>query len=53
MKKRENSFGLIGMSERVDLLGGKFIINSSPERGTLILIQIPVEVKEVQNEIYY
>lgn len=52
-EKRENSFGLIGMSERVDLLGGKFIINSSPERGTLILIQIPVEVKEVQNEIYY
>lgn len=50
-EERENSFGLIGMSERVDLLEGKFIINSSPERGTLILIQIPVNV-EVKNEVY-
>ncbi len=51
-KEREDSFGLIGMNERVELLEGRFIINSSSERGTLVLIQIPVKVEEVKNEIY-
>ena len=51
-EKKENSFGLIGMSERVDLLGGKLNIQSTLEKGTLVLILIPVEVKEVKNELY-
>lgn len=51
-EERKDSFGLIGMNERVELLEGRFIINSSSERGTLVLIQIPVKVEEVKNEIY-
>lgn len=37
------SFGLIGMKERVDMLGGKFTLNTSTGDGTLIVIQIPFE----------
>jgi len=39
--QKENSFGLIGMKERVDLLEGELTIHSSPKEGTLVLIQIP------------
>ncbi|MFJ8246283.1 sensor histidine kinase [Peribacillus asahii] len=39
--QKENSFGLIGMKERVDLLEGELTIDSSPKEGTLVLIQIP------------
>lgn len=39
--QKENSFGLIGMKERVDLLEGELTIHSSPQEGTLVLIQIP------------
>lgn len=35
-------FGLISMRERVNLLGGKFTINSSPGQGTLIKAILPL-----------
>lgn len=37
----ENKFGLIGMRERVDLLKGELTIDSTVDKGTTILIQIP------------
>jgi PAS domain S-box-containing protein len=37
--------GLIGMQERIYLLGGKLDINSQPERGTRLTASIPREVK--------
>ncbi len=40
-RKRE-SFGLSGMRERVTLLGGQIEIQSSPGKGTKIMIAIPV-----------
>lgn len=45
-KQREDSFGLIGMSERVDLLGGKLTIHSQPNEGTIVLIHIPIKQEE-------
>ncbi|MBI4319636.1 MAG: GAF domain-containing protein [Chloroflexi bacterium] len=33
--------GLLGMRERVELLGGKFTIRSSPGKGTRIAIEVP------------
>ncbi|KOO37209.1 sensor histidine kinase [Priestia koreensis] len=39
-QKKEDSFGLIGMKERVDLLDGKININSREGKGTTILIQV-------------
>ena len=39
------STGLSGMRERVHLLKGRIIIDSAPEKGTSILVEIPVPVK--------
>jgi PAS domain S-box-containing protein len=34
--------GLVGMSERVHLIGGRFLIKSQPMRGTEILAEVPL-----------
>ncbi|WP_042222434.1 sensor histidine kinase [Oceanobacillus manasiensis] len=39
--KRDKSFGLIGMRERVEMLEGKLEINSNIGNGTSILIKVP------------
>ncbi len=41
--------GLVNMEERVRLLKGSLIINSSPGNGTEILVRLPV-VSQVQQE---
>ncbi|MFZ5911884.1 MAG: GAF domain-containing protein [Chloroflexota bacterium] len=38
--------GLLGMQERVELLGGDLEINSVPGNGTQVYIHIPIEIKE-------
>lgn len=45
-EKKSESFGLIGMRERVDLLNGEISIDSKRGVGTVVLIQVPLEVKE-------
>nr|WP_090843813.1 sensor histidine kinase [Alkalicoccus daliensis] len=42
-QKKEGSFGLIGMKERINMLDGKINIDSKPGRGTLIIVQIPID----------
>ncbi|WP_444684925.1 sensor histidine kinase [Alkalicoccus luteus] len=42
-KKKEGSFGLIGMKERINMLDGKISIDSKKGKGTLIIVQIPVD----------
>jgi signal transduction histidine kinase len=37
------SFGLVGIRERVLLLGGKLDIDSQPEQGCTLTIRLPVE----------
>ncbi len=37
------SYGIIGMKERVQLLGGKMEVNSQPGQGTQIIITVPLE----------
>ena len=37
----DGHLGLLGMRERAELLGGHFILESQPERGTTICITIP------------
>jgi len=41
--KRDKSFGLIGMRERVEMLEGKISIDSQPGKGTMIFIQVPYQ----------
>ncbi|MED3549834.1 sensor histidine kinase [Cytobacillus praedii] len=40
--KKTNSFGLIGMRERVELLEGELSIDSRIGKGTVVLIQVPI-----------
>lgn len=39
--KKNNSFGLIGMRERVEMLDGELEINSKPGSGTQVIIKVP------------
>jgi two-component system NarL family sensor kinase len=41
----EGRYGLVGLNERVHLLGGSFAIESAPEHGTRLDIRIPLERK--------
>jgi signal transduction histidine kinase len=36
-----HGFGMIGMRERTELLGGDFEVESGPEQGTSILVRVP------------
>ncbi len=40
-----SALGLVGMQERVQILGGEFSIESSPNEGTRIEVRLPVEVE--------
>jgi signal transduction histidine kinase len=39
---RERGLGLMGMRERVELLGGTLILDSAPGRGARIVVSVPV-----------
>ncbi|MBU8881165.1 sensor histidine kinase [Bacillus sp. FJAT-29790] len=41
--KKKNSFGLIGMRERVELLEGQLSIDSNIGKGTIVIIQVPLK----------
>lgn len=40
--KRYKRLGLLGMRERVEMVGGSFTVNSAPAKGTTISAQIPL-----------
>lgn len=40
---KAGSFGLIGMSERAMMLGGRLNIDSSPDKGTCVKVKIPLK----------
>ena len=39
---REHALGLVGMRERAQLLGGRVQVESSPGRGTTVLVELPL-----------
>ena len=41
-RKSSNSFGLVGVEERIHALNGEFIITSAPGEGTTLTIYIPL-----------
>lgn len=41
-QKKEKSFGLVGMRERVDMLDGELNIDSSLGEGTIVTIHLPI-----------
>lgn len=46
---REGKLGLFGMQERAALLGGELTIESSPETGTTLILEIPLAAAPPQN----
>jgi two-component system sensor histidine kinase DegS len=44
--RSENSFGILGMKERVEILEGRMDIHSDANEGTTIVAQIPLEKEE-------
>ena len=41
-KVRDGSLGLVGMRERVGLLGGRLTIESSEDAGTMLKAEVPL-----------
>lgn len=46
---RRGGQGLVGMRERAELLGGSFEIISSPNRGTVVKVSLPLGMPEMQD----
>ncbi|QED49616.1 sensor histidine kinase [Cytobacillus dafuensis] len=44
-EKKKNSFGIMGMRERVELLEGQLSIDSKAGKGTIVIIQVPINLK--------
>jgi signal transduction histidine kinase len=42
-RNKMGSFGLVGIEERVNILGGQCAVTSSPHAGTTVTISVPVE----------
>ena len=42
-RRKGNSFGLMGIRERIDALGGELDIASSPGHGTVLSIRLPID----------
>ncbi|SES72085.1 two-component system, NarL family, sensor histidine kinase DegS [Salinibacillus kushneri] len=42
-EKEKSSFGLIGMKERIEMLGGTIQFKTEPQKGTKIVIQVPLK----------
>jgi two-component system, NarL family, sensor histidine kinase UhpB len=43
---QRRGFGILGMQERVNLLGGEFLIESSSEQGTRVEVNFPIREAE-------
>jgi signal transduction histidine kinase len=39
--RKQGSFGLLGVKERVAALGGQLVVASSPSRGTAVTLSVP------------
>jgi signal transduction histidine kinase len=46
LKRKKRGLGLIGMEERVRLVGGALTVDSKPGRGTRVLARIPLKNKQ-------
>ena len=46
--RADGGFGLIGMQERVELVGGRLTIDSAPGRGTVVRAELPATHEPVE-----
>jgi signal transduction histidine kinase len=47
-RRKANSFGLIGIKERISAFGGKFDISTGEGKGTTLVISIPMDGPDIQ-----
>jgi two-component system sensor histidine kinase DegS len=47
---QDASFGVKGMHERVELVGGELVVESTPNHGTLIVARIPIAAHSTDGE---
>ena len=47
----EGHMGLVGMRERVEILGGSFDLQSAPGQGTTIRVTLPLVVPGLEQEL--
>jgi signal transduction histidine kinase len=48
--KRHGSLGLLGMKERIAILGGTLVVEGKPGEGTTLAIQIPLNPKPLPRD---
>lgn len=46
-RRKANSFGLVGIKERVSTFGGELMINTGRDQGTSVTVSIPVDDRNV------
>jgi signal transduction histidine kinase len=51
--QRDGHLGLLGMHERVELLGGNFHLDAAPDRGTTIRVTVPVRTNNGGDTLDY
>jgi PAS domain S-box-containing protein len=49
--KRHKRLGLLGSRERVEMIGGKFGVESAPGRGTTVSAEIPTSIDDSQDTL--
>lgn len=47
LQERTRGMGILGMEERVRQLGGEFVIQSAPDKGTTVRAELPIGDKEL------
>lgn len=46
-RQKPSSFGLVGIEERIKILGGRFSVTSSPGAGTTVHVSVPAQAEAV------
>jgi two-component system sensor histidine kinase DegS len=47
--KKNKTFGLLGMKERISMLNGEFEVTSEKGKGTEISIKVPLTIERITN----
>jgi signal transduction histidine kinase len=49
-RRKANSFGLVGIKERVSSLGGELVIENGPDKGTTLRVSIPMKGNSAETQ---
>ena len=49
--ENRGSFGMVNMRERAELINGTFDLQSTPGKGTVVTVRVPIQGKDSQNSV--